>query len=78
LKLLGIPSQTLGEIAPIQIRDASELAAAYTHVGRNDRIGLTGRPLRQLRTLSTSRLYLLAGEPLLFRLADRFGADLLP
>jgi phosphorylase kinase alpha/beta subunit len=66
LKLHGIPSQTLGEIAPVQIRDASELAAAYTHVGRNDRIGLTGRPLRQLRTLSTSKLYLLAGEPLLF------------
>ena len=66
LKIHGIPSQTLGEIAPIQVRDASELAAAYSHVGRNDRIGLTGRPLRQLRTLSTSRLYLLAGEPLLF------------
>jgi len=62
----GMPSQTLAEIAPIQVRDAGELAAAYTQVGRNDRIGLTGRPLRKLRTLSTSRLYLLAGEPLLF------------
>lgn len=66
LRALGIPAQTLTEIAPIQVRDASELAAAYTQVGRNDRIGLTGRPLRQLRTLSTSKLYLLAGEPLLF------------
>jgi phosphorylase kinase alpha/beta subunit len=62
----GIPAQTMTEIAPLQVRDASELAAAYTHVGRNDRMGLTGRPLRQLRTLSTSRLYVLAGEPLLF------------
>lgn len=61
-----IPAQTLSEIAPIQVRDASDLAIAYTHVGRNDRIGLTGRPLRQLRTLATSRLYLLAGEPLIF------------
>ncbi|TPQ26704.1 glycoside hydrolase family 15 protein [Methylomonas koyamae] len=66
LRALGIPAQTLTEIAPIQVRDASELAAAYHQVGRNDRIGLTGRPLRQLRTLSTSKLYLLAGEPLLF------------
>ncbi|MCX7107917.1 MAG: glycoside hydrolase family 15 protein [Methylococcales bacterium] len=66
LKKHGIKTQTLAEIAPIQIREAIELAAAYTHVGRNDRIGLTGRPLRQLRTLSTSKMYNLAGEPLLF------------
>jgi len=62
----GIRTQTLAEIAPIQIREANELAEAYTHVGRNDRIGLTGRPLRQLRTLATSKLYVLAGECLLF------------
>ncbi len=62
----GIDAQTLAEIAPIQIREASELAEAYTHVGRNDRIGLTGRPLRQLRTLATSKIYNLAGEHLLF------------
>lgn len=62
----GICTQTLAEIAPIQIREANELAEAYTHVGRNDRIGLTGRPLRQLRTLATSKMYILAGERLLF------------
>lgn len=62
----GIHAQTLAEIAPIQIREAHELAEAYTHVGRNDRIGLTGRPLRQLRTLATSKLYILSGEKLLF------------
>jgi len=56
LSAYGIPrQQTLAEIAPIQIREAHELAEAYTHVGRNDRIGLTGRPLRQLRTLATPR-----------------------
>ncbi|MDO9268794.1 MAG: glycoside hydrolase family 15 protein [Methylobacter sp.] len=62
----GIHTQTLAAIAPIQIREANELADAYTHVGRNDRIGLTGRPLRQLRTLATSKMYILAGERLLF------------
>jgi phosphorylase kinase alpha/beta subunit len=61
-----IRTQTLAAIAPIQIREANELADAYTHVGRNDRIGLTGRPLRQLRTLATSKMYILAGERLLF------------
>ncbi|MEQ1621468.1 MAG: glycoside hydrolase family 15 protein [Methylococcales bacterium] len=62
----GINTQTLAEIAPIQIREAIELAEAYTHVGRNDLIGLTGRPMRQLRTLATSKLYVLAGERLIF------------
>ena len=66
LRALGIRTQTLAEMAPIQIREASELADAYTHVGRNDRIGLTGRPMRQLRTLATSKIYELAGEQLLF------------
>ncbi len=66
LTAFGISTQTLAEIAPIQIREATELAEAYTHIGRNDRIGLTGRPLRQLRTLATSKLYRLAGELLLF------------
>ncbi|NOT83728.1 MAG: glycosyl hydrolase family 15 [Methylococcaceae bacterium] len=62
----GIHTQTLAELAPIQIREAHELAKAYTQVGRNDRMGLTGRPMRQLRTLATSKVYILAGERLLF------------
>lgn len=62
----GIPTQTLAEISPIQMREASELARAYTHIGRNDRIGLTGRPYRQLRTLATSQIYVLANQRLVF------------
>ena len=61
-----IDTQTLAELAPFQIREAIELSMAYTQVGRNDRMGLTGRPLRQLRSLATSKLYTLAGEPLVF------------
>ncbi len=66
LNQYGLATQTLAEVSPIQVRDASELAEAYTHVGRNDRIGLTGRPLRQLRTLATSKLLVLSGERLVF------------
>ncbi|MDD5125831.1 glycoside hydrolase family 15 protein [Methylovulum sp.] len=62
----GIQTQTLADVSPIQIREANELAAAYTQVGRNDRMGLTGRPLRQLRTLATSKLYNLSNERLIF------------
>ena len=63
---LGIRSQTAKEIHPLEIRDASILSKAYAQVGRNDRLGLTGRPLRQLRSLTTSRIYLLASTPVLF------------
>lgn len=66
LRQFGVPAQTPSEIVPIQVRDADELAAAYAQVGRNDKVGLSGRPLRQIRTLSTSKLYVLAGEPLVF------------
>lgn len=66
LKSCGIRAQTLAETSPIQIREADELAQAYVQVGRNDRIGLTGRPLRQLRSLATSKMYVLAGERLVF------------
>jgi phosphorylase kinase alpha/beta subunit len=62
----GIATQRLAEIIPIQVREAVELAEAYTHVGRNDRMSLTGRPLRQLRSLSTSQLYRLSGAHLVF------------
>ena len=62
----GITSQTLAEIAPVEVREANELADAYTHVGRNDCIGLTGRPYRQIRSLATSLLYMLAGKQLVF------------
>jgi len=66
LESYGIKVQSLSEISPIQIREADELAEAYTQVGRNDRIGLTGRPFRQLRSLATSKMYILAGERLVF------------
>ncbi len=66
LESYGIKVQNLAEVSPIQIREAHELSAAYTQVGRNDRIGLTGRPFRQLRGLATSKMYVLAGERLVF------------
>jgi phosphorylase kinase alpha/beta subunit len=61
LEAHGIPSQALQQIEPIQIRSASELADAFTQVGRNDALGLTGRPKRRLRSLTTSRIFRIQG-----------------
>ncbi len=66
LEVHGIETQTPQQVEPIQVRHAGELSAAYTQVGRNDKLGLTGRPARRLRGLTTSRIYRLRGETMVF------------
>ncbi|NDJ16118.1 glycoside hydrolase family 15 protein [Myxacorys almedinensis] len=62
----NVETQTLEQVAPIQVRHARELAAAYTQIGRNDKLALTGRPHRRMRSLTTSRVYKVRGETLVF------------
>jgi len=62
----GVSTQTPEQIEPIQVRHAGELAAAYNYVGRNDKLGLTGRPYRRLRTLTTSKVFLIRGQLTVF------------
>jgi phosphorylase kinase alpha/beta subunit len=62
----GIAAQILAQIEPIQVRQSTELASAYTQIGRNDKLGLTGRPIRRLRSLTTSRIFNICGETIVF------------
>ena len=62
----GIATQTPIQIEPIQVRQSTELAAAYMQIGRNDKLGLTGRPIRRLRSLTTSRIFTICGETIVF------------
>jgi phosphorylase kinase alpha/beta subunit len=66
LALYGIDTQTPQQIAPIQVRPARDLAKVYTQIGRNDKLGLTGRPMRRLRSLTTSRIFRLRGQTAVF------------
>jgi phosphorylase kinase alpha/beta subunit len=66
LAVHGIETQTPQQVAPIQVRHASELSNIYTQIGRNDKLGLTGRPVRRLRSLTTSRIFRLRGETIVF------------
>lgn len=66
LAMYGIDTQTPKQIEPIQVRKAADLAYAYTQIGRNDKLGLTGRPYRRLRSLTTSRLFRVRGETIVF------------
>ena len=62
LRTFGIETQTLQQLEPIQVLDAGALARAYAQLGRNEKLGLTGRPIRRLRSLTTACLYRFKGE----------------
>jgi len=66
LEAQGVETQTPRQLAPIQVRNAGELSAAYNHIGRNDKLGLTGRPVRRLRSLTTSKIFQIRGQMMIF------------
>jgi phosphorylase kinase alpha/beta subunit len=58
----GIVTQTPAQVEPIQVRKATEFSSVFTQIGRNDKLGLSGRPVRRLRSLTTSRIFRIQGE----------------
>ncbi|MDX2097537.1 MAG: glycoside hydrolase family 15 protein [Leptolyngbyaceae cyanobacterium bins.59] len=66
LETFGITTQTPHQVEPLQVRHARDLAGVYTQIGRNDKLGLGGRPTRRLRSLTTSRLFCIRGETIAF------------
>ena len=66
LATYGIETQTAEQISPIQVRQADHLSAIYYQIGRNDKLGLTGRPIRRLRSLTTARIFRIRGEAIVF------------
>jgi phosphorylase kinase alpha/beta subunit len=67
LEAKGIKTETRSEVSPVIIHNATALAEAYCQLGRNPRLGLSGRPLRHLRGLATSTLYTIEGRRVLFQ-----------
>ncbi len=66
LEVRGIETQTPSQLEPIQVRKAGELSTIYTQIGHNNKLGLTGRPVRRLRSLTTSRIFRIQGETIVF------------
>ncbi len=62
LLALGIQSEALEDTAPIRLLHATQLSRLFTHIGVNEKLGLTGRPYQVMRTISTACLYRVAGE----------------
>lgn len=63
---LGIESETLEELRPITLMHASTLSFAYTQLGKNLKLGLSGRPYLASRTITTARLHILSHEEVVF------------
>uniref|UniRef100_A0A1L8E243 Phosphorylase b kinase regulatory subunit n=1 Tax=Nyssomyia neivai TaxID=330878 RepID=A0A1L8E243_9DIPT len=49
--------QTIAEVTPIEVQPARVLSHLYTYLGRNKKLGLSGRKSRDVGILSTSKLY---------------------
>jgi len=62
----GIESETLEDVKPIKVMYSDELSKVHTQLGKNAKLGLTGRPLLETRTITTSFLYRLRGEAIIF------------
>ncbi|CAH1104784.1 unnamed protein product [Psylliodes chrysocephalus] len=57
-----IKVQTISEAAPIEVQPARVLSHLYTYLGRNKKLGLSGRKSRDVGILSTSKLYSLGDK----------------
>ncbi|AKG22562.1 glycoside hydrolase family 15 protein [Calothrix sp. 336/3] len=66
LEVHGIETQTPKQVEPIQVRKSEELSSIYAQIGKNSKLGLTGRPMRRLRSSATSRVFRIGGETVVF------------
>lgn len=66
LEGFNIDSQTLQEVEPIHCMYASELSKIHSLLGKNEKLGLSGRELITPRTITTSRFHILHEEKTLF------------
>ena len=62
LLMYGLETQTAENCAPITISKPSCLRDAYTYLGKNAKLNLTGRPDRPIGTLSTCKIYRCQGQ----------------
>ncbi|XP_061816877.1 phosphorylase b kinase regulatory subunit alpha, skeletal muscle isoform isoform X3 [Nerophis lumbriciformis] len=55
----GIDVEMVADIHPIHVQPSRVLSHIYARLGRNPRLGLTGRPYRRIGVLGTSKFYII-------------------
>ncbi len=58
--------ETVSSISPVKIYPSKALAHLYSFLGKNDRLGLTGRPVTDIGYLATAKLYSIKGQIMAF------------
>ena len=66
LATYGVLTQVADELEPMQIYPAGELSGILAQIGCNSKLGLSGQPIRRLRSLTTSWLFRINGEAVAF------------
>ena len=62
----NINLETVSDVSPVKIYPATALAQLYSFLGKNERLGLTGRPVTDIGYLATGKLYTMKGQILAF------------
>ncbi|MEL6398540.1 MAG: glycoside hydrolase family 15 protein [Cyanobacteria bacterium J06607_6] len=62
----GIETQIAAQAEPVKVYPSAELSAVYAQIGWNPKLGLTGRPIRRLRGLTTAQAFRIQGETVVF------------
>eukprot|EP00092_Neocalanus_flemingeri_P036527 GFUD01039770.1.p1 GENE.GFUD01039770.1~~GFUD01039770.1.p1 ORF type:complete len:1190 (+),score=295.95 GFUD01039770.1:88-3657(+) len=62
----GVLVQTTAQISPIQVQPARMLSHLYTFLGRNRKLGLSGRRSLDVGILATSRVYKIQNKTFIF------------
>jgi len=70
---VGIRAEVLQQVSPLRVSHSRKLIELFSVLGRSFKLGMTGRPARRMRVLTTSRVYSLAGKRVTFvpQLLDR-------
>ncbi|KAM6969983.1 LOW QUALITY PROTEIN: phosphorylase b kinase regulatory subunit alpha, skeletal muscle isoform-like [Aplochiton taeniatus] len=59
LQKQGLEAETIEDVHPIRVQPSRVLSHIYARLGRNQRLGLTGRPYRRIGVLGTSKFYVI-------------------
>ncbi|MGD9887784.1 MAG: glycoside hydrolase family 15 protein [Halothiobacillaceae bacterium] len=66
LDRVGICSEVLQQVNPVRVAHSRKLIELFSVLGRSYKLKMTGRPARRMRILTTSRVYSLAGQRVVF------------